>query len=111
MGQREGHLQWTIGEAKAKFNEVIKRAQQEGPQRITRSGEDTAVVVSAEEWSRINKRKGSLSQFFADSPLRGAKIEVKRKTDLPRNIERLEGMRRLRGKIKWQGNLEESRRS
>jgi prevent-host-death family protein len=104
-------LEWTIGEAKAKFNEVIKRAQQEGPQRITRSGEDTAVVVSAEEWSRINKRKGSLSQFFADSPLRGAKIKVKRKTDLPRNIERLEGMRRLRGKIKWQGNLEESRRS
>jgi prevent-host-death family protein len=74
-GLREGHLQWTIGEAKAKFNEVIKRAQQEGPQRITRRGEDTVVVVSAEEWSRINKRKGNLAQFFADSPLRGAEIE------------------------------------
>jgi prevent-host-death family protein len=104
-------LQWTIAGAKAKFNEVIKRAQDEGPQRITKRGEDTAVVVSAEEWSKITKRKGNLAEFFADSPLRGAEIEVKRKTDLPRNIERQEGMRRLHEKIKWEGNLEGSRRS
>jgi hypothetical protein len=35
------------------------------------------VVVAAEEWERKTKRKGSLADFFAASPLRdsGAKIE------------------------------------
>ena len=69
---------WTVAEAKAKFSEVIDRAQSDGPQTITRNGRTTAVVVAAEEWERKTKRKGSLAEFFAASPLRGSGARIKR---------------------------------
>ena len=56
---------WTVAEAKAKFSEVLDKAQNEGPQRITRHGRTTAMVVAAKEWDRKAKRKGSLAEFFA----------------------------------------------
>ena len=69
---------WTVAEAKAKFSEVIDRAQSDGPQTITRNGRTTAVVVAAEEWERKTRRKGNLAEFFATSPLRGSGIKIKR---------------------------------
>lgn len=69
---------WTVAEAKAKFSEVIDRAQSDGPQTITRNGRTTAVLVAAEEWERKTKRKGNLAEFFAASPLRGSGIKIKR---------------------------------
>jgi prevent-host-death family protein len=69
---------WTVAEAKAKFSEVLDKAQNEGPQRITRHGRTTAMVVAAEEWDRKAKRRGSLAEFFAASPLRGAGVKTER---------------------------------
>jgi prevent-host-death family protein len=77
-------VKWTVAEAKAKLSEVIERAEKEGPQRITRHGEEAVVVVSAEEWARKAKRKGNLAECFAESPLRGVELEVRRKKDKPR---------------------------
>jgi prevent-host-death family protein len=42
-----GTHKWTVAEAKAKFSEVIDRAQSDGPQTITRKGRKAAVVVGA----------------------------------------------------------------
>src|SRR6266478_4110190 len=61
--------QWTVAEAKAKFSEVLDRARSRGPQTITRNGQLTAVIVSAEEWERKTRRVGNLAEFFAASPL------------------------------------------
>ena len=69
---------WTIAEAKAKFSEVIDLAVSSGPQTITRNGRTTAVVVSAEEWSRRTKRTGTLAEFFAASPLRELGLQIER---------------------------------
>jgi prevent-host-death family protein len=57
---------------------VIDRALADGPQTITRRGRETVVVVSAEEWQRKTKRSGSLAEFFAESPLRGASLQIER---------------------------------
>ena len=54
---------WTVAEAKAKLSEVIEHAQKEGPQTITRNGEDFAVMVSIDEWERMVEQGG-------DSPTR-----------------------------------------
>jgi prevent-host-death family protein len=78
---------WTVADAKARFSEVIERARSDGPQTITKNGRTAAVVVSAEEWERKAKRKGSLAEFFANSPLRGADIDLERLKDEPRDIE------------------------
>ena len=41
---------WPVQDARARFGELIERAQSEGPQVVTRRGEDAVVVVSAKEW-------------------------------------------------------------
>ena len=78
---------WTIAEAKAKFSEVVRKAEREGPQEITRHGEEAAVLVSKKDWDRKTKRKGTLAEFFANSPLRGSGIDLERLKDGPRENE------------------------
>ena len=75
---------WTVAEAKAKFSEVVERARCGTPQTITRNRRIAVVVVSAEEWERKVRRKGSLAEFFAVSPLRASDLKVKRVKDNPR---------------------------
>ena len=77
---------WTVAEAKAKFSEVIERALSDGPQTITRYGRKTAVIVGAEEWERKAHRVGNLAEFFANSPLRGSGMKIRRSKERPRKI-------------------------
>lgn len=69
---------WTVATAKAKLSEVIDLAESEGAQFITRNGKPAAVVISAQEWSKRNARKGTIVDFFMNSPLRGSKIKIGR---------------------------------
>lgn len=78
---------WTVAEAKAKFSEVIDRAQSEGPQTITRHGQTAVVVVDAEEWQRKTKRVGTLADFFASSPLRGSGLQLRRPKGRLRKVD------------------------
>lgn len=78
---------WTVAEAKAKFSEVIDRAQSDGPQTITRKGKTAVVIVAAEEWARKTKRKGNLAEFLSGSPLRSADIDLDRDKSPTREID------------------------
>jgi antitoxin Phd len=49
---------WQVQEAKNKLSEVIRFAEEEGPQVITWHGRDRAVVLSAEEYRRLVKPAG-----------------------------------------------------
>lgn len=79
--------EWQVADAKAHFSEMIERALTEGPQVVTRNGKRTVVVVPVEEWERKAKRQGSLADFFSTSPLRGSRLNVERRRDLPRDID------------------------
>jgi prevent-host-death family protein len=72
------HDQWTVATAKAKLSEVIDRAESEGAQFISRNGKPAAVIVSAEEWARRVENKGTIVEFFMNSPLRGSRVKVGR---------------------------------
>jgi prevent-host-death family protein len=82
-----GAQTWTVAEAKAKFSELINKAKTEGPQKITKHGRTTAVVVAAEEWIRKTERKGNLAEFLSASPLRGSGLRLRR---LPIRLRRIE---------------------
>jgi prevent-host-death family protein len=82
-----GSKNWTVAEAKARFSELIDRANAKGPQTITRNGRTAAVVVSAEEWERKTKRKGNLAEFFAASPLRRSGLTIERAKDRARDVD------------------------
>ena len=46
---------WQIQDAKQRFSEMIRAVTSEGPQVITRHGEDVAVVVDIGEWHRLTR--------------------------------------------------------
>ncbi|HXL21835.1 MAG TPA: type II toxin-antitoxin system Phd/YefM family antitoxin [Candidatus Dormibacteraeota bacterium] len=78
---------WTVAEAKAKFSEVLECARKDGPQRITRNGREAAVIVSSEEWERKVRRKGTLADFLAGSPLRESGLEIEARKKSPREVD------------------------
>ncbi len=47
---------WKITDAKARFSEVVRLARSQGPQTITVRGEKAVVVVSVEEFERLQPR-------------------------------------------------------
>ncbi len=69
---------WTVAAAKAKLSHVIERALAGAPQTITRYGKTAVVVVSAVEWRRRTKRKGTLADFLARSPPRRSGLKIGR---------------------------------
>lgn len=78
---------WTVAEAKAKLSELLERAKSEGPQKITKHGRTTAVVVAAEEWERKATRKGNLAEFLTGCPMRRLGLKPKKLKIRLRRVE------------------------
>ena len=78
---------WQLQEAKNHLSEVVERAVRGDQQTITRHGKPAAVVMSVEQYRKLQARRGSLSEFFARSPLRGVELNLKRDKSLPREIK------------------------
>lgn len=78
---------WQLQEAKARLSEVIKKAAQEGPQSITVRGEQTAVVMSSEEYERLKHPRGSFVEFMRHSPLYGVELDLRRAQTLTREAD------------------------
>jgi antitoxin Phd len=81
---------WQLQTAKARFSEVFRRARTEGPQRITRQGKESVVMISEEQYERLvgkSHQPKSLVQFFRESPLVGLELDLERDRDPGRDIE------------------------
>lgn len=86
----EANQGWQLQAAKARFSEVFRFARSQGPQRVTRHRKEAVVVLPAEQFDRLTARARqprSLVQFFAQSPLASAGIDLERKPDYGRPIE------------------------
>jgi len=59
---------WQVQEAKARFSEVIKRAREQGPQVVTHRGVAAAVVLSIEEYRRLEATRPSLVDYLLTGP-------------------------------------------
>jgi len=79
---------WQLQEAKNHFSEVVERAIKDGPQTVTKHGKDAVVIVSAEQYQRGamagKKQTQSLAEFLLQSPLRGARLRIRRSRDTGR---------------------------
>jgi prevent-host-death family protein len=62
---------WQMQEAKARFGELVRKAGSEGPQVVTYRGVDTAVMLSMEDYKRMQPNKKS----FVDHILNGPKLD------------------------------------
>ena len=77
---------WQLQEAKNRFSEVVNKALSEGPQTVTRHGEEVVVVLSKVEYNRLKKSQISLVEFFRQSPLVGIQLDLERDQSLPREF-------------------------
>lgn len=92
------NVNWEVQEAKQRFSQVLRAVESEGPQTITRHGEEVAVVVDIAEYRRLTSgtRKSFVDHLLAfpkiDPPTDGGpdvfdEIEIARKKDFPRETD------------------------
>jgi antitoxin Phd len=71
-------IMWQLAQAKNKLSEVFTRAMTEGPQTISRRGEE-AVLISKVEFDRLSSaqpRRMSLGEYLLQGPsLEGLDLE------------------------------------
>ena len=81
------HSEWQLQEAKRNFSQLIKRAAGGDAQTVTVHGKPTAVVVSAEEYARLTRRRGKLSAALLNPGLAVEDLDFPRSRDTGRNVE------------------------
>jgi prevent-host-death family protein len=69
---------WQLQEAKNKLSRVVENAINNGPQIITRRGEEVVIVLSYAEYKKMVASKQKLSEFFRESPLVGVDLDLSR---------------------------------
>jgi antitoxin Phd len=63
---------WSVQEAKARFSEFLNTCLREGPQLVTRRGEEAAVLVPVAEWERLTRSaKPTLKELLLTDFARG----------------------------------------
>jgi antitoxin Phd len=77
---------WQLHLAKARFSELLSRAEHEGPQIITRHGKEAAVVLSAADYHRLEAGRPDFRDYLLAGPKVDA-FEVARDPDTGRDIE------------------------
>jgi prevent-host-death family protein len=87
-----GH--WQIQDAKQRFSEMIRAVSREGPQVITRHGEDVAVVVDIAAYRRLTGPDRDLTDILLGGPKLDdadmdvfADVEADRKADFGRVVD------------------------
>ena len=81
------HSEWQLQEAKGNFSQLIKRAASGDAQTVTVHGKPTAVVVSAEEYARLTRRRGKLSSALLHPELAVEDLDISRSRDTGRTVE------------------------
>ena len=67
---------WQLQEAKAKFSEVVRCAQQDGPQEVSVHGSPKVVVLSVQDYQALKDHGKSLYDVFCNSPLQDINNEL-----------------------------------
>jgi prevent-host-death family protein len=85
---------WQIQDAKQRFSEMIRAVASQGPQVITRHGEDVAVVVDIGQYRRLTQPAASLAGILLGGPKLDegtadvfAEIEAERQADHGRVVD------------------------
>jgi prevent-host-death family protein len=79
---------WVLQDAKARFSELVRKVRSEGPQHVTVHGRDEVVVVSAEEFRRLQGRPTGQALIAAmqASPYREIDLEPTREAMPVRDV-------------------------
>lgn len=79
-------MAWQLHEAKHKFSELVRCAVAEGPQVVTRHGEEVVVVLAAAEYRRLTRDTPDFREFLLHAPDLSL-LDLQRERDLPRELD------------------------
>lgn len=71
-------MNWQLQDAKSKFSQVVNRAMKEGPQIVTKHGQEVVVVLSVKEYRKLVEQKPTLLELLTNSPFAGSRLEITR---------------------------------
>ena len=74
MGRSQPRQTWTVAEAKARLSEILRLAEEEGPQRI--GARKSFVVVPERVWQAQLSPRKPLGQWLIDNMPRGVNLEI-----------------------------------
>jgi prevent-host-death family protein len=79
-------MQWQVQDAKQRFSELIRTAHADGPQVVTRHGEEIAVVIDIADYKRL---KGDIAEFkdYLRSGPEFDDLDLSRTAERPRNTD------------------------
>lgn len=77
---------WQLQEAKQRFSELIRVARADGPQIVTRHGQEIAVVIDIADYRRLKGETVEFKDYLRAGP-DFDEIEMDRSADHPRGID------------------------
>lgn len=75
---------WTVAEAKARLSEILRLAEEEGPQHIGKR--NTFVVVPERLWQQQSPPRKPLGQWLVENMPRGIALEIPSRREPEREI-------------------------
>lgn len=78
--------QWQLQEAKQRFSEVIRQAHDDGPQVVTRHGEEVAVIIDIAEYRRLKHGAPDFKEFLRSAPDLSV-LDIRRSDDPVRVVD------------------------
>lgn len=76
---------WQLQEAKSRFSEVVDLSLTQGPQLVTRRGQEAVVIMAAQDFRRLSGKTTNLVDCLLNAP-RGAELHVDRSTEGIRDV-------------------------
>ena len=76
---------WQLQEAKSRFSEVVDLSLKDGPQMVTRRGQEVVVILSAYEYRRMRGDTPSLITTLLNAP-RGEPLDLARSREPIRDV-------------------------
>jgi len=76
---------WQLQDAKSRFSEVVELTLREGPQLVTRRGEEAVVILAAAEYRRLSGQTPLLMDRLLNAP-RGEPLPVERSGEAIRDL-------------------------
>ena len=83
------HDHWQLQEAKQRFSELIRSAEADGPQFVTRHGQEVAVIVSIGEYRHLRSADQDFKEFLQSAP--GIGLDIRRSAGPAPRVEVDEG--------------------
>jgi prevent-host-death family protein len=76
---------WQLQEAKSRFSEVVDLTLKEGPQLVTRRGEEAVVTLAVNDYRRLSGQTPNLMDCLLNAP-RGEPLMLDRSRETIRDL-------------------------